>query len=120
MSDPIIIVNEALLGSPAVVGLVVDRIFPLMHSNPVYPVVIVERVGITPLNCFDGWTGTDSVSMRVESWALTYEQASILSNACRAALQTAQFFPTGGDDVFDPSGKLAGAYCVAIEFSFWA
>lgn len=95
------------------------RISPLIKSQGISPpAVTLQRVSVDPQNHIRGHGSLDSVSVQVDSWAVTYAGVRALATACRNAIQASGVLMTSEFDNYDPETD-PGLYRITQEFQFW-
>lgn len=83
-------VRNILLAAPSVTALVGQRISPLLRTQAeTVPCVVLTRAGLDPFNCLSEPPTLNLNRVQLSAWAVTYDGARALADACRTALEAA-------------------------------
>jgi hypothetical protein len=111
-------IHDVLASVSAITNLVADRIEPNERKDAnVYPAIVLQG-SAEPINTFDGWAGSDRVTITINYWANTYEGAHSLADLGRGALQAAGYIITSELDDFNENAGLVGKSCVTQVITY--
>ena len=118
MATPVYIekaVMAALKASPEIVAICAGRVYPLkIPQGKVLPAVVIQRLHSRPDFTLQGYT-SESVTIMVNSFAMSWPTAKELALAVRKALGTAPL-----NAIFDSDRDLLNengdVFCVSAEY----
>ena len=108
-------VAAALEASPDVSALCAGRVYPLkLPQGALFPAVVYRRTQSAPHQTLAGYTG-ETVTVTVNSYAMTYEEVKALALAARRVMASA---PLGAvlSTERDVSEDGVDAFCVSAEY----
>ncbi len=119
MATPVYIEKEiaaALKASPDVSAICAGQVYPLnIPQGTVLPAVVYQRTGTAPHYTLSGYT-SEGVTITINSFAMTFQEAKDLALAVRGAMAAAPLSAVfnGEQDLHEDD---ADAYCVSAKFT---